>query len=97
LELSEIGEWCQARVYDVMDGFLVALLLFATALFGALAAGLVIFVLGISWELLNPDVPRTGDYPEIIDLIGVGVGALVWCGCAGQAFTRNGMNGFTRT
>ncbi len=97
LDRKEFGDWCQSRVYDVMDGFLVAFLLGVMAFLAALAAGAVIFALGISWELLNPEVARTGHHPEIIDLVGIGVFALVWCGSVGHAFTSIGMKGFERT
>ncbi len=97
LDRKEFGDWCQARVYDVMDGLLVAFLLGATALWAALAAWAVIFALGISWELLNPEVAWTGHHPDIINLIGIGVFALVWCGSVGHAFTSSGMKGVART
>lgn len=97
MDRKEFGDWWQARVYDVMDGLMVAFLLGATGFLGALAAGAVIFAVGISWEMLNPEVARTGDHPDFINLIGIGVFVLVWCGSAGHAFTSNGLKGFARS
>lgn len=73
-----------------MDGLAVLILLGGSAIIAALLAGAVFLPIVVAWDLVSAS-PR----PQIINLIGLAMFAVVWCGVAGRSFANNGMNSST--